>query len=138
MYIDKENFAILKVVENWETSLSRDEINKYFKHEESMRNISQATSKQENTVEFTQVNNDGKYYATKYFTRTIIEKITDSNQFENSLSEISSMAFDFEIEDVELLEYEHRAKNNTELNRVLYDEKFWDDFIYRNDAINNH
>ena len=138
VYIDKENFAILKVVENWETSLNRDEIQKYFKHQESMRNISQETSKQENTVEFTQVNNDGKYYATKYFARTIVEKITDSNQFENSLSEISSMAFDFEIEDVELLEYEHRAKNNTELNRVLYDEKFWEDFIYRNDAINNH
>lgn len=137
VYIDKENFAILKVVENWETSLSRDEIKKYFKHEESMRNISQATSKQENTVEFTQVNNDGKYYATKYFTRTIVEKITDSNQFENSLSEISSMAFDFEIEDVELLEYEHRARNNTILNRVLYDENYWSDFNYRNDVIKN-
>ena len=128
VYIDKENFAVLKVVENWETSLSRDEIQKYFKHEESVINISQATSKQENAVVFTQNSNDGKYYATNYFTRAISEKLTDLNQFENSLTEIYSVAFDFETENVELLEYEHRVRNHTKLDRVEYNEDFWNSF----------
>lgn len=128
VYIDKENFAVLRVVENWETSLSREEIQKYFKHQEIARNTSQLTSKQENTVEFAQVDNDGKYYGISYFARVITEIITDKNQFENNLSEISSFAFDFETDDVEELEYEHRVKNNTKLNRVEYDEKFWNDF----------
>ena len=93
-----------------------------------MINISQATSKQENAVVFTQNSNDGKYYATNYFTRAISEKLTDLNQFKNSLTEIYSVAFDFETENVELLEYEHRVRNHTKLDRMEYNEDFWNSF----------
>ena len=128
VYIDKENFAILKVVENWETSLNRDEVQNYFKHQEIAQNNSQLTLKEEKSVIFAQVNNDAKYYATNYFTRTIVEKITEAGKLENSLFEISSSAYDFDTENVELLEYEHRAKSNTKLDRVKYDENFWNSY----------
>ena len=132
IYVDKENFAVLKVVENWETLLNRDEILHHLKYEDSAKDAFQLTLKQENTVQFSQVNSDGKYYAVSYFTRSLSEKLTDKNVFENTVTEKYSYANNFETKAVEELKYENQATQNYKLDRVDYDPNFWESF-YKTD-----
>lgn len=132
IYVDKENFAVLKVVENWETLLNRDEILHHLKYEDSAKDAFQLTLKQENTVQFSQVNSDGKYYAVSYFTRSLSEKLTDKNVFENTVTEKYSYANNFETKAVEELKYENQATQNYKLDRVDYDQNFWESF-YKTD-----
>lgn len=132
VYIDKENFAILRVVENWETALNAQEIEKYFRGEPSAKDIVQMTIKEENAIQLSKAAADGKYYATHFSQREIIERLTADNILKNSVVEINSNVFDYELNNVQPIEYEHQAKENTKLNRVEYDKVFWDAF-YEND-----
>ena len=128
VYIDRENFAIVKVVENWETSLNKDEINKYFKGYTSYKNITKTTIKEENICFYSDVLGTGKYYATRYFNRTYNEVLSNNDKIENTILELDSYLFDFELEDVEEIEFEFRKKKQTVLKQVKYDKTFWDTF----------
>src|SRR5690606_26169340 len=119
VYVDKQTFAIVRVVENWKTALNQNEIKTYFKHSEGLKNVFQITLKEENEVHFSSIDNS-VYYATEYFGRTISEKITDKGAFENDVSEIHSKAFNFITDAVEEIAYPHQVKENVELNRVSY------------------
>lgn len=132
VYINKKNFAIVKVVENWETTLNEDEIKKYFENIDSYDDIIQTTIKEENICNYADVLNDGKYYATEYFNRKYNETINKEGKREHSLYERESHLFDFEtknVEEIKYWEYDNREENS--LNRVEYDKSFWDAF-YKN------
>lgn len=136
VYIDKESFAIVKVVENWETALKEDEIEKYFKGYkiyESYRNANQITIKEENICYYSDIMDNGKYYATRHFNRSYHEILNKENKKENAIFERDSYMFDFELKNVEEIEYEFhvRDKKQTVLNRVKYDKTFWDSFYKR-------
>ena len=126
--IDKESFAIVKVVENWKTALRQDEIEKYFKGYESYNNIIQTTIKEENICYYSDILDNGKYYATKYFNRSYNETLNKENKKENRVFERDSYLFDFELNNVEEIEYEFRKKKETVLNRVDYNDNFWNSF----------
>ena len=129
IYIDKESFAIVKVVENWETSLDENEINEHFKGYQNYRDIIQTTIKEENTCYYSDIMGDSKYYATKFFNRSYSETINKDNKKENIVYERDSYLFNFELEDVEEIEYyEYNNKKENSLKRVKYDKSFWNAF----------
>ena len=132
VYINKENFAITKVVENWETTFKKDEIEKHFKGYENYKDIVETTIKEENICTYSQINDNGKYYATQYFNRRYSETLNKENNKNYSVFEKDSYLFDFELKDVEDIEYEWREKEQTVLNRVEYDKVFWNSFYQRN------
>lgn len=136
VYIDKNNFAILKVVENWATTLSSDELKKHFKGNDAYKNIIEDTIKEENICVYTSINEDGKYYATKYFNRSYQEVLTKEHQINRSVSELDSYLYDFELENVEEIEYEWREKKYTILNSVSYDKAFWNSFYKKLNTYN--
>ncbi len=131
VYINKKNFAIIKVVENWETTLKKDEIEKHFKGYENYKDIVETTIKEENICTYSQINDNGKYYATQYFNRKYSETLNKENNKNYSVFERDSYLFDFELKDVEDIEYEWREKEQTVLNRVEYDKAFWNSFYQR-------
>jgi len=134
VYIDKETFAIVKVVENWETTLKSEKIEKHFKEYESYKRFikaKQITIKEENTCTYSDIYNNGKYYATKYFNRSYEEIQNRDNKIENRVVEMDSDLYDFELNNVEEIEYEFRKKKQTVLNRVEYDKTFWNSFYER-------
>ena len=128
VYIDKENFAIIKVVENWETNLNKDEIEKHFK---GYKNIVSTTIKEENICYYSDIVSNGKLYATRYFNRRYDETLDKYNNKNYGVFERDSYLFDFELKNVEKIEYEWREKKQTVLNRVEYDESFWNSLYKR-------
>ena len=132
VYVDKESFAITKVVENWETNLSKEDIKEYFIKGESYKNIDKTIIKEENICYYSDILGDGKYYATNYFNRFINERLTKDNKIERIVFDRNSYLYDFNITEVEEIEYEFREMELTVLNRVEYDKTFWDSFYKRN------
>ncbi|MEO8933811.1 MAG: erythromycin esterase family protein [Xanthomarina sp.] len=131
VYIDKENFAIVKVIENWETSLNKDEIEKHFKGYEDYKSIVSTTIKEENICYYSDIKNNDKFYATRYFNRRYNETLDKDNNKNYGVFERDSYLFDFELKNVEEIEYEWREMKQTLLNRVEYDKNFWDSFYAR-------
>ncbi|PQJ72867.1 erythromycin esterase family protein [Polaribacter butkevichii] len=134
IYIDKKTFAIVKVVENWKTTLKSEEIEKHFKGYESYKRFIKAKQiiiKEENTCTYSDIYNDGKYYATKYFNRSYEEIQNIDDKIENRVLEMDSDLYDFELNNVEEIEYEFRKMEQTVLNRVEYDKTFWNSFYER-------
>ena len=134
VYIDKESFAIVKVIENWETALIEDEIEKYFQGRKVYKKYVDAnklTIKEESICYYSDILNNGIYYATRFFNRSYYEILNIEDKRENNVFERDSYLFDFELKDVEEIEYEHRKKEQTLLNRVAYDKAFWDSFYKR-------
>jgi len=131
VYINKENFAIVKVIENWETTLKAEEIEKHFKGYENYKDIVETTIKEENICVYSQINDNNKYFATQYFNRRYSESINNKDKRNRRIIELNSYLFDFELKDVEDIEYEWREKNQTVLNRVKYEETFWNSFYER-------
>jgi len=128
VYINKENFAIVKVIENWETTLRAEEIEKHFKDYKAYKNIVQTTIKEENICYYSDILDNGKFYATRYFNRSYNETLNNENKKENRIFELDSYLFDFELKNVEEIEYEFRKMEQTVLNRVEYDKTFWNSF----------
>jgi len=131
VYIDKENFAIIKVIENWETTLNNDEIDKHFKNSKGYKNIVSTTIKEENICYYSDIKGNGKFYAIRYFNRRYNETLDKDNNKNYGVFERDSYLFDFELKNVEEIEYEWREKKQTVLNRVEYDKTFWDSFYKR-------
>jgi erythromycin esterase-like protein len=127
IYINKENLAIVKVVENWETKLNEDEIEKHFKYD-SYKDLKLITIKEENICIYADINSDGQYVATRYFNRQNTESLNKDNIKNYSVYERDSYLYDFEFENIEEIEFEWREKKLTVLNRVKYDKTFWNKF----------
>ena len=131
VYIDKESFAIIKVIENWESNLSKEEINEHFTKNDTYKNIDKTIIKEENVCYYSAILGDGKYYATNYFSRFINERITKNNKVERIVLDRKSYLYDFSTTEVEAIEYEFRKMEKTVLNRVAYDKNFWNSFYKR-------
>ena len=92
----------------------------------------ETTIKEENICTYSKVADNGRYYATRFFNRVYNETIGNENESNYSVSERDSYLYDFELEDVENIDFEYRQKEQTLLNRVEYDEAFWNTFYKRN------
>ena len=130
VYIKKGSFAIVKVVENWEAKLNKEEIESlYNKGYREFKNSISFTIKEENTCVYEDINNTGKYYATHYFYRTYKEARSNAGDTKYSIFQLNSQLFDFERDDVEEIEYyRYNDKKENSLFRVEYDRDFWNNF----------
>lgn len=131
VYINKTDFAIVKVIENWETTLDKDEIASHFKGYDSYKNIISTTIKEENICVYEQINTNGKYYATRYFNRRYSESLNKKQEKHYGVFERDSYLYDFELKNVEDIEYEWREQEQTVLDHVRYDPTFWNAFYQR-------
>ena len=127
----------MKVVENWETTLSKEETEKHFEGQQKNQNTKLTTIKEENICTYSDIFNNGKYYALQYFNRTFNERITNENKEDIQLIEIDSDLYDFETKNVEKIEFEYQKMEQTVLNRVKFDQYFWDLF-YQKDLRRNY
>ncbi len=130
VYINRENFAIIKVVENWESQLNKEEIEKYLKGRiaGNFENAKEILLKEEHICTYDKIDENGKYYAKRFFNRRYSENLDVQNKEYIGVFERDSHFFDFELNDVEYIEYEHKLKDKSSLDRVEYDKSFWDSF----------
>ena len=128
MYIDKQNFGIVKVEENWETFLDEDEIKKYYKKTNAFKNELTITIKEEFISYYNKVV-EGKRFPSAYFNRTYREGKMKDGEIYYSTFENNSYLYDHEFEDVEEIDYEHYGEEKqSALDRVEYDAEFWNSF----------
>ena len=112
--------------------MNSNEIKEYFKEYKNFKDVVETTIKEENICTYSKVADNGRYYATRFFNRVYNETIGNENESNYSVSERDSYLYDFELEDVENIDFEYRQKEQTLLNRVEYDEAFWNTFYKRN------
>ncbi len=131
IYIHRENFAITKVIENWETSLSGSEIveyEDYMRPYTSLKDIKMIKLKEENICVYTK-NTDEKYYASEFFTRSYSEYTDSKGQRTNYTYELNSKVFDLKTDHVEIIDYDPYNEDESRLNRVGFNQEFWDSFL---------
>jgi erythromycin esterase-like protein len=135
LFIDKESFAFVKVIENRETNLNEEEIDKYInKRRDKKSNSVYIIVKQEVISNYSRINNDGLYYPSKYHNRTLSESMNSSQNKYFTVNEKESIFFDYRFNNVEEIEYYgYNDKEENSLYRVEYDEDFWDEFYINED-----
>lgn len=121
IYINKEDFAVVKMVEKWESTLPEKDMEEYkYWHGEYKGDLKWT---QDRISIFSQ-KQDGKYYATKFFERTYREKLNMEGVFVNTIYDRTFRLYDYGFEDLEVLDRDN-WKRNAALDRVEYDETFW-------------
>ncbi|MCK0125300.1 erythromycin esterase family protein [Gelidibacter sp. F2691] len=134
IFINKDDYAILKIIQTWETTLDEKEIKKYkfWLDENIMRNHFKELKIKEESICTYSKEEDGKYYANTIFNRTYAETIDRNNILENSVFESNSIFFDVSIYNVEEIEYMFGEKNKRLLENVDYNSSFWESFDINN------
>ncbi|AXT18517.1 hypothetical protein D7030_07290 [Flavobacteriaceae bacterium AU392] len=131
IYINRDDYAITKVIENWETSLTTEEILKYnyfgSNTPQNLDEIREIKVKEENINEY-KAHSDGKYYASYVFKRDYREHILKTGEKTNYIFQSNASLFNIETDNLEVIEYDHYRQNETVLRRVKYDEVFWNSF----------
>ncbi len=128
VYIDKQNFAIIRVEETWETHLDEEEIEKYHKKTGDYKDEVSVTIKEEYISYYNKIVN-GKYYPSAYFNRTYKERKMKDGKINYSTFENNSYLYDHELEDVEEIEYEfYGDEEQTVIDRVEFNAEFWNTF----------
>ena len=141
VYIDKESFAIVKVIENWETTLNEKEIKNHLSNTDISRqfqgfnyadDLIELTIKEENICYYSNILDSRKFYATKYYNSSYNQTLNKEGERETNIYVRDSDLFDFELKNVEEIEYhEFNEKKENSLRRVSYDENFWSSFYQR-------
>lgn len=129
VYINKADFAIVKVIENRETTLNKTDIEKY-KDQNILRyakNFNELKLKEEDIYEYSQME-DGKYYATHFYRQDYTDYKDASNKTGNKVFIYNSSLYDVKTENVEEIDYDYYQRNESRLGRVNYDEMFWNSF----------
>ena len=129
VYINKEDFAIVKVVQNWETTIQEENMEKY---KYWLGKFQDKMSIKMETVSEYKKQPDGKYYASKYFKRSYQEKTDLNGEFVNVTFEGNSSLRDYSQKNLQVLDYDN-WKADSALDRTQYDAEFWK--AYRNENI---
>lgn len=132
IYIDKEDFAVVKIVQNWETTLMEDEIEKYkaWLGGETVEGAKEIRIREERVHNYGKME-DSKYYAINYNGRKHIELTAFDYEKTNYSYEYDSKFFNIETDEVEEIEYKFFLKDGHRLNRVDVNEDFWSTFNKR-------
>lgn len=126
IYINKEDFAVVKVVQNWETTLFEEQIPKYYHWLGKFKD--KLIYKVEYISEYKK-QDDGKYYASRYYSRDYGEETTLEDEFYNGVFEEESFLYNYTTENVEVFEFSlNPITKETDLQRVPYNPEFWKNF----------
>jgi erythromycin esterase-like protein len=135
VYIDKINFAIINVEQNWKTHLDEEDVKKYYKDRGEYSGEKSITIKEENISYYNKKENN-KYYPSRYFKRSYKEGLKKNGEMVNSVFENDSYLYDYEFNNVEEIEYEYYGEEKqTVLNRIEYDLDFWSNFNMTSNSI---
>jgi|GEM_PF-922078 len=129
IYINKADLAIVKVIENRETTLNKKDIENY-KDQNVLRyakNFNELKLKEVDVYEYSKME-DGKYYATRFYRQDYTDFKDASNKIGNKVYIYNSSLYDLKTENVEAIDYDYYQRNETLLRRVDYDEAFWNSF----------
>jgi len=113
VYVDRENYAIVKVIENWETTLSKEDIIAHNFNDTRLQykgKLEEVKVKEESTCSI------------------FLEYRTNKDKQYNYMYSEDSSLFDIETDDVEVIDYDYYNNDETVLRRVKYDESFWESF----------
>lgn len=128
VYIDKSSFAIVKVIENWETHLDEKEVEKHYSYRRDYQKEKSLIIKEENIAYYNKIYN-GKHYPSRYLRRNYKEGAYKNGKKVNNVFETESYLYDYEFEDVEEIKYEYFGEQEqTLLYRVDYNPEFWNNF----------
>ncbi len=131
IYINRGDFAIVKIIENWETTLTADEVVKYnFLGNSALEydgKLKKVKVKEENINEYAQ-HNDEKYYASNIFKRSYTEYVMDNDKQFNLIFQSNASLFNVDTKEVEVIDFDYYSQNETVLRRIKYDEGFWNSF----------
>ncbi len=124
IYINKKDFAVVKMVEKWESTLP----------EEKMEDYKYWHGKYTGELKWTQdrvsvyaQQQDGKYYARSFFERNYHEKLNMNGEFMNSIYEKNFLLFNYTADDIEILDRDNWKKNKL-LDGIPNDASFWTSF----------
>jgi hypothetical protein len=126
IFINKEDFAIVKVIQHWETTLNQDEIKIHFEEYEGFDDKKEYKSKNEIICTYSKML-DQKYYATNYYERTYSETTDLDDSLNNSIRIVNSFLFDIETENVVEIDFYYRKKEPG-IDKIKYDADFWESF----------
>ncbi len=124
VYINKKDRAIVKVVQNWDVQIPEEDVEKVKYWLGEFKDVYRGKSETSSLYEKHQ---DGKYYPSEYFIRSYSEKTNMEGDFVNHTFEGHSYLSNFTDEDLHVITWENRLDNSL-LNRVEYDETFWNSF----------
>lgn len=130
IYIKKDTYAIVKILESWETTLDKKDIDKYkgWLGEQVIKNgYKQIRIKEENINDYSNVI-DGKHYIKTMFKRTYSEALNKKDELEISVTESTSEFTDIETKKVEEIAYVFRQNISKILNNLKKDDAFWKAF----------
>lgn len=136
IYINKQDFAVVKIIENWETTLSGQEWDKYLK-DSSLRGSSddkklqRIVIKQEQVNTYSKIGTDSLYYWDAYGYRSIQKRVMEDSTQGETIFTIERSFYDLLTQDVIELPFEWpglRPIKNTAINRVNYNPEFWDNY----------
>ncbi|MDM1353184.1 erythromycin esterase family protein [Myroides marinus] len=132
IYINQDNYAIVKVVETWESTLDAKYLESMYKYDNSIKNIALTTAKDESTSIYKDILNDGRYYATNFSFRSHRENTYQNGEKNNFTDYVDSHLFDIKTINVERIDHEYQKRNKTLLDRVSYNQEFWNNFFKEN------
>ncbi|MEO2072240.1 MAG: erythromycin esterase family protein [Zunongwangia sp.] len=129
VYINKNDFAIIKIIENWETILDKEEIEKHLGGYAGYDNVKQTILKEENVCYFSKLE-DLKYYASHFYYKSYSENYLKNGNIDYKTFVADSYLFDYELNNPEVIKYEYYGQeSNTALDRIDYSPEFWDNFV---------
>ncbi|MES2811517.1 MAG: erythromycin esterase family protein [Bacteroidota bacterium] len=124
-YINKEDFAILKIEENWESKLNQVEIMKHFKDIKKYHDSKELNIKESQSNEYLKVINK-KYYASQFNKLDTKHLLKNDGTIDTSVFEYQSKTFNFSFENIE--EIEHKFTWAQRLIDIKEVEDFWREF----------
>ena len=128
LFINRNDFAIEKIEQAWQTKLNKKEIEKYEEYlVEAAKEKESITIKQVQTTIFRRLKNN-KYYMTENQYFSYYDTIDKSGQRTNRVFRSNSNFFDFIFNNVEEIPYEFRDHQVTDLRNVPFDKEFWNTF----------
>ncbi len=124
IYINKKDFAVVKMIEKWESTLPEEKMEDYkYWHGEYTGDLKWTQDR----VSVYAQQQDGKYYARSFFERNYHEKLNTKGEFMNSIYEKNFLLSNYTEDDIEILDRDN-WKKNTLLDGIPYDESFWKSF----------
>jgi len=130
VYIDKESYAIIKVIQNWETTLYSEDIKEYKKYLYDFTNDQLFKVKSEVICSYKKQKSDDKYYISEIINNTYRESIKESGKHTYATFQFNSLFFDRITENPQVIKFEYYdyEKDKTILRRVSYNDEFWNHF----------
>lgn len=127
IYINKEDFAVLKVEEHWEATLDQLQIKQYFKEAKNYRQKDKIIIKDSQICDFETVFQN-KYYASRFKSQTHRTVVNVDGSSDTLFVTRDSKTYNYIFNNIETIE--HKKSWAQKLSDVTEDSFFWGSFNF--------